>query len=325
MILEKIRVENVRKVADYLGLDSEKISDEYNGRDLMKNPEANDFIEKYKKYFTTMDKNLLREFYEKTGLILMNRIVVPTKKTLGCSDFQELYCLTMYGFVHDHYGKDDDYHNFVRNNHLTSEIQLDFPLELKDEDYYEHDYDKDETWGFSNEELEALHKNPKLILTDEFEHCYKTGPRRNLVGNFGEKFELKNGELFRDGRKIEEDVKTLFRLNDCNTYIIFEDNRIENLEYHATECELNLKYKKILYGTYFLAVLRDNKELEITLISRADEAESYALDFCNVDDVEFTPSKDSYKNEDGTLKIKTGKNFIEFPIYEYQPFVRNYC
>lgn len=319
MILEKIRVENVRKVADYLGLDSEKISDEYNGRDLMKTPEANDFIEKYKKYFTTMDKNLLREFYEKTGLILMNRIATPDNK-------YRHHCLTMYGYMCDNDCKKyDDCHNFVRNNHLTSEIRLDSPLEIDGEDYYEHDYDKDEVWGFSNEELEALHKDSKLILADEFEHCYKTGPRKNLVGNFGEKFELKNGELFRDGRKIEEDVKTLFRLNDCNTYIIFEDNRIENLEYHATECERNLKHKKILYGTYFLAVLRDNKELEITLISRADEAESYALDFCNIDDVEFTPSKDSYKNEDGTLKIKTGKNIIEFPIYEYQPFVRNYC
>lgn len=317
-MLEKIRIENTRKVADYLGFDLEKIPYEDDGRDLMKSPEANDFVEEYKKYFTTMDKNLLREFYEKTGLILMNRITTP-------EDEYRHYCLTMYGYMRDDDSKDYDCRNHVRNNHLTSEIRLDSPLELADEDYYEHDYDKDEIWGFSNEELEALHKNPKLILTDEFEHCYKTGPRRNLVGNFGEKFELKNGELFRDGRKIEENVKTLFRLNDCNTYIIFEDNRIENLEYHATECELNLKHKKILYGTYFLAVLRDNKELEVTLISRTDEAESYALDFCNVDDIEFTPSEDSYKDEDGILKLKTGKNFIEFPIYEFQPFVRNYC
>lgn len=307
--LKSLHADNFRKVAEYLGIDPDGNS----SSELTHNTAAIDFLEQYKKHLTSTNKKLLREFYEQTGLILMNDIICPTEED---GPFEH-HDLTMYGFMHSEDG--------IRNHHLTAEIYQDIPLELDDEDYYEHDYNKDtERCGFSNEDLKILTKDPKMILDDKLEHCYRTGPRKTLVGEFGEKFELKNGELFRDGRKIEEDVKTLFRLDDCNIYIIFEDNHVEYLEYHEKECATVYKYQKILYGPYFIAMLRDDKWLELILVDDKDDNTNYELFFDNVDDIEFDADKGSYKDETGDFKIKSGENFVSLHIGECQPLVRHY-
>ena len=150
-----------------------------------------------------------------------------------------------------------------------------FPEPSEDE-YYEHDYSKEEAWGFTNEELAALGKNPELIWADEYEHCYKVGPHKNLVGAFGEQFKIKDGNLYRDGKRIGENVETVFRFNDCTSIIIFKDHRIEFLEWHLNEMSFCQKYDKILYGTYFIAFLK-NGNLAVRLINEEEENISYDM------------------------------------------------
>ena len=133
--LKEIHVENIRKVADFIGIELGKDFEErihHFEKDLLKyeNPKffvdkrrkelVKKFIEKYEKYFTTADKNLLREFYEKTGLILMNIFEIG-----GGLSPEESYCVTMYGFLKKDSNAYGGCYNCVYNNHLTSRIEAD--------------------------------------------------------------------------------------------------------------------------------------------------------------------------------------------------------
>lgn len=317
--IKNIRVKNIRKFTDCTGIKLKKdIDDVIFGfeEDLLKNKVATKFVKKYEKYFTTTDKNLLREFYEKTGLVLMNIFKSP----------EESYYATMYGFLKNDSEAYGGYYNCVFNNHLTTHIEIDAPLELSDDMYYEHDYDKDEPWGFNNEEYAALSNNPELIWNDEYEHCFKVGPRKNLVGAFGEHFTIKNGGLYRDDKKIEENVETVFRLNDCTSMIIFKDLRVEYLEWHYDEHPENCeKYDKIVHATYFIALLK-NECLKVCIIDENEPNTSNEIGFCNVKDVEFVKDLLNFKDTTGNLRIYTNKDkYIELPIFEFQPYVRDYC
>ena len=313
--LKSISVKNLKKVAEYIGIEPKIDPTTMTAQleaDLLKNPDAKDFIKKYEKYFTTSDKKLLREFYNQTGLILMN--VFDCANSPAPTQY-----LTMYGFLEKPY-------DTPSNAHLIARITTDSHLNPAKEDYYEHDYDKDEPWGFSEEVLDTLRQNPEFAHTKEFERCYKYGPRTDFVGSFGEHFVLKDGNLYRDDQKIEENLKTVFRLNDATIYLIFNDNTVEFLEYKPCETTDYRKYDKIIYDINFIACLKDQN---LSVIKREENGEfnydtTFDIQFTNVDDIEYVLD-DPNEPGRGTLKLITGKNYIGFPIYDYQPYVRDYC
>ena len=320
--LTSVRVNNIRKVADSAGIKLEGDLDDVTfhfERDLLKNKDAAKFVKEYEKYFTTMDKNLLREFYEKTGLILMNEFESPEGAQL----------LTMYGFLRGDANAYGGYYNQTLNYHLSSNIKIDSPLELSDDMYYEHDYDKDEDWGFTPEGYTKLLENPDLIWDDEYEHCYKVGPHKNFVGAFGEHFEIKKGSLYRDGKKIEEKVKTVFRLNDYTSMIIFEDNRVESLEWCFNGWPEIDRYEKIVYGTFFIARLSKNGLLSVYIIDEDEPNLRYDMAFDYVEDFEFTIDPTYFKDTNGDLLIFPDKNnkdkYIKIPMLTDQPYVQDYC
>ena len=342
-VLRSVHVENIKKVADQIGIKLEEDFDEdinHFERDLLKyeNPKfladkrrkepVKKFIEKYEKYFTTTDKNLLREFYEKTGLILMNVFEIRNPN----NDFpspEKSYYATMYGFLKKDSEAYGGYYNCVYNNHLTSHIEIDSSfLKPNEDEYYEHDYDKEEAWGFTNEENAALNKDPELIWTDKYEHCFKVGPRKKFVGAFGELFEIKDGDLYRNGNKIEENVETVFRFNDCTSIVIFKDHNIEYLEWHLDERPSCQKYDKILYGTYFIAFLKDGN-LGVRLINEEEENISHEIFFDHVKDIEFVVDPFELKDITGNLRIYPNENnedaYINFTISWYQAHVWDYC
>ena len=145
---------------------------------------------------------------------------------------------------------------------------------------------------------------------------------------FGEHFEIKDGNLYRDGKKIEENVETVFRFNDCTSIIIFKDHRIEFLEWHLNEVVFCRKYDKILYGTYFIAFLKDGN-LMVRLINEEEENVSHEMYFEHIKDIEFVRDLFEFKDTAGNLRIYTDKNnedaYINFPIYWYQAHVWDYC
>lgn len=313
--LKSINVKNLKKVARYIGIEPRIDPTTMTAQleaDLLKDPHAKDFVKKYEKYFTTTDKKLLREFYDQTGLILMN---VFSRQGFDVSS----QYLTMYGFLKEP-------HETPHNAHLVAYITTDSHLKLAKEDYYEHDYDKDEPWGFSEEALETLRQNPEFVHTKEFERCYKYGPRTDFVGSFGEHFVLKDGSLYRDDQKIEENLRAVFRLNDATIYLIFNDNTVEFLEYKPCETTDCQKYDKIIYDINFIARLKDQN---LSVIKREENAEfnydtTFDIQFTNVDDIEYELDNQNEPGR-GTLKLISGKNYIGFPIYDYQPYVRDYC
>jgi len=310
--LKSVRVENIRKVADgigiKLGMDMDEVAFRFE-RDLLKNKDAVKFVKDHKKYFTVTDKNLLREFYEKTGLILMNVFESSGK----------IYRATMYGFLKNDPDAYGGHYNCVFNNHLTSYLEVSDFSEPKEDEYYEHDYDKDEAWGFTNVEVAALNENPELIWDDDYEHCYKVGPHKNFIGAFGEHFVIKEGKLYRDGVKIEENVRTVFRLNDYTSMIIFENNCVEYLERHSHEHPVScVEYNKIIYGTYFIALLFKNKFLNVYAIDEEDPDTNCEVDFDCVEDIEFIVDPFEWKDTSVELLIFPDKNdenkYIKFPI-----------
>lgn len=310
--MEKIFVHNSRRVSEFTKI---KVGDDDN---ILLNPEFKDFIDKYSKYFIKPDRKLMEEFFQETGLILGFVYVAKESSRDISSDifFNSLGCSLSNPFSRN-----------VFDDHLMVYKQID-KIELIDDVLFadgERIYDLRDDSDLESQEYKnkivrnnlsrlkietPFDKVPSQveIIRSEFNPKFdydEEEVKQVFISCMGRLFVLKNdGTLLCNDKVYDKGVKCLWSKDSFNTMIIFENNRIENIE--NTFCmHYGVNYDKVICEDVFLATLKGD---ELRVIRIGEEADSsIAIGLSNVDDFEYDSEKEF-------IKIFKNKGIIELPI-----------
>ena len=207
-----------------------------------------EFQKANQKYFETLDKELLQEFYEKTGLILAH---------LVRKNMQDEWIFTMHGWSQ---GGDRSmpWAGRVHDEHILVVSEGEPSVGLDDTEIMQVS-----EAGFR--------KNYEIFTEKE----RRAEVKQEFYDVFGAHFVLReNGELYRDEKLYDEGVAGIFMENSATHYIVFEDNRVEMLNDYGDWDSADLvgaeRYKQVVFDANFLAMLKDGGEGELYLVTVDD-------------------------------------------------------
>lgn len=310
--MEKLLVHNSRRVSEFTKI---KVSDDEN---ILLNPEFKDFINKYSKYFIKPEKDLMKEFFKETGLILG---FVYVAKERSHSLFQDIFFNSLGCSLSNPFSRNvfDD-HLMVYK--IVEKVELVDNILLADgEKIYDLMFDSNlEAQEYNNKTIRNHLSRQEIetpfdyvpsqveIIKKEFDSKYNYDEKevkQVFISCMGKLFVLmREGTLLCNDKVYDKGVKCLWSKDSFNTMIIFENNRIENIE--NTFCmHYGVDYDKVICEDVFLATLKGS---ELRVVRQGEEADSsISVGLSNVDDFEYDSEKE-------VIKIYKNKDIIELFI-----------
>lgn len=303
-------VTNSRRISDFLGF---KVK---NFEDLYKNPKASEFIRKYEKYLNATEKETLKEFFDRTGLVLEHTFLCVGKR-IG---------FDMFGSTENRYYKVYNYHLQVitRVEELKTKGNIIYADGKEIYDLKEDEGNKEKLEHIAHindwfcEKIcygrETYENEKQSILGYEMEKIeFFENTCQRVLNPYGDIFYLtEDGNLYCNDKEYDKEVLTIWEQDRYNKLIIFKDNKVEYLSAtfggHFDEV-----YDKVLYGENYLALLK-NKKLKVIVKKNPCryQIESTESNFEGVDDIE------EEENEWGeeVLVIKSNGNKIKYLVEE---------
>lgn len=291
---------NGKRVSAVVGTN---VDDNYNLIDSLDNKEIGKFLEKYHKYLYSNKIEDIKEFYNLTGLMLthiydnddgkkiiysMNNIF---RTNINSNAFKKpVYTTHILVVSHCSDNNSNKYYSevFWKNQKelmLGNDIRYTMSCVCKNIKskikLIEDKFDKSAFEAFNKKDIKEI----ELTVLNNL--CVL----------------LKDGSLYLDDKLYALNVDTIWHQDSYNSYIIYKDNKIEELisEFPSSSIKKN---KKVLYNSYMLAIL-NKKVLTVTLL--VDQPDTCIItSFLDVDDIEC--------NKD-MLYIKVGDKRIRFPSW----------
>lgn len=311
--MSKIVVMNSRRVSDFLGF---KVK---NFEDLNRNINASEFVKKYEKYLNSANKNELKEFFKKTGLIIEHLYLQKS----GVIRFN------MFGSTANTYRlKAYNYHLQIRTK--VEELNIENGIiyddgkkiyDLKDDEGNEEkikqiEHINDLLYEKLPYDKETYESEKQVILEREIgnlENFENTCQR--VLSPYGDIFYLtEDGTLFCNDKEYDKNVETVWERDRYNKLIIFKDNKVEYLSSTFID-PFEEVYDKILYGDKYLAILKDKTlKVIVTINPYLYRIKSTAICFTGVDDIEC--GRNRWNKEE--LIIYTNGNKIKYLISDVE-------
>lgn len=282
-MLNKILVENEERVGLFLNTKLKQ------GEDLLKsnNNSVKRFLIEYSKYLYTNKCELLKEFYEKTGLMLVRECIIEKENN---------HQIVLYTMNNRFDSESND--NYIKRRIYTAHIIVQCFTDNVELSYKKYMYEKNikdlELGNNIRYRLSCICSNISSQIST-IERLYN----KNAFNNINKKnikqikytmlnnlcILLKNGDLYLDNRLYANNVNTLWQQDSYTIYIIYKDNSLEFLTsifHHGNRC----KHKKIVYNKTILASLY-KKNVHITILTEiADKCVMTTV--LGVDDIECT-------------------------------------
>lgn len=298
--MDQIIVNNSRKVSEYLGFQI-KIED-----NLLDIKECNSFVEQYKNYFETTDKEQMKEFFDKTGLRLAH--IYESYDRLNSYEFNEMGSSLNSPLSDDIYNhhllvitKVDEL--IIENNKIYADGKLIYDLSVDNNDKFEKEYNIRNYLSIYRDipkQIDFLKKEHYLSYELDYKQI-----KQIFMNSFGDLYVLNyDGNLYCNNKQCEQDVECIWDLDSFTSYIIFKDARVEFLT--SKYLPYDKQYDKVLYGNIFIAFLK-NKILELSIIIDQPDTSIHHT-YYGVDDISYQYLGDEYlDNEKLSLYVEGGK------------------
>ena len=300
----KIIAVNGKRVSSVIGIN---IEDDYNLTKNLNNKEVAEFLKKYNKYLYSNKIEDIKEFYNLTGLMLTHIYDVDDEKKIiysmnnilrtkvNSNAFRKpVYTTHILVISNGTDNNSNQYYSaiFWKNQKelmLGNNIRYTMSCvcrNIKSKiNCIEEKYDKDALKDFNKKDIKEI----ELTVLNNL--CVL----------------LKDGTLYIDNKLYASNVDTIWHQDSYNSYIIYKDNKIEELVSEFPYSTIK-KYKKVLYNPYMLAIL-NKKTLNLTIL--VDKPDTCIMtSILNIDDIECTKNMLYIKNDDKKIKIPSWYNTI---------------
>ena len=295
---------NGKRVSKIIGT---KVEDGYNLMDNKDNKEIAEFLRKYNKYLYSNKIEDIKEFYNITGLMIthiydvddgkkiiysMNNILrtdinsnafrkpIYTTHILVVSNYSDNNSNKYYSEIFWKNQKEGMLGNDIR--YTMSCVCKNIKSKIS---YIEEKYNKKAFEGFNKKEIKEI----ELTVLNNL--CIL----------------LNDGSLYLDNKLYATNVDTIWHQDSYNSYIIYKDNKIEELVSEFPYSCIK-KHKKILYNEYMLAIL-NKKTLNLTIL--VDKPDTCIMtSILGVDDIECTKEMLYIKVGDKKIRIPSWYNTI---------------
>lgn len=282
-MINKIIVENEERVGLFLNT---KLKE---GEDLLisSNDAVKTFLRDYRKYLYSNKCELLKEFYEKTGLMLVRECIIEK------DNHHKIVLYTMNNRF-DSESSSDYIKRRIYTAHIIVQCFAD-DLELSYKKYmYEKNIKDLELGNNIRYKLSCICQNMNSKIRT-IERLYNKKAFNDINKKDIKQIEytmlnnlcilLKNGDLYLDNRLYASNVKTLWHQDSYTFYIIYKDNSLEFLtaKFHPGH---RCKHKKIVYNKTILASLY-KKNVHLTILTDIPD-KCVMTTIIGVDDIECT-------------------------------------
>jgi len=291
---------NGERISKYLGI---QIKNETRLTDNLGNIIISDFINKYEKYFKSNKIDDIKEFYQLTGLMLTHIFNVSDTKSI-------IYSMNNI-FRYD--TEKDIYKKALFTTHI---LVVTNKSDNNNNDYYSKVFwnnEKElEIIRCINNSCNKVNAIEKRYNKEAFKYFNKKDIKQvELTLLYNLCILLKNGDFYLDNKLYAKNVDTIWHQDKYNSYLIYKDNKIEDLtSQFPSSCVY--KYKKVVYNKYMLATLK-NKRVGITqLVDQIDC--SVLTTIYDVDDIYSTRE---------SLYLISGKEKIRIPCWYNTLIVNN--
>ena len=262
-MINGIFVENEERVGLFLNT---KLNQ---GEDLLKSNNAvvKSFLKEYRKYLYTNKCEELKEFYEKTGLMLVRECIIEKNNT------HQIVLYTMNNRFDSESSSD-----YIKRRIYTAHIIVQCHNDNVELSYKKYLYEKNikdlELGNNIRYRLSCICQNmnskintiEKLYDKNAFNNINKKDIKQikyTMLNNLC--ILLKNGDLYLDNKLYASNVNTLWHQDSYTIYIIYKDNSLEFLtaKFHPGH---RCKHKKIVYNKTILASLY-KKNVHLTILT----------------------------------------------------------
>ena len=282
-MINRIIVENEERVGLFLNT---KIKQ---GEDLLKsnNNAVKNFLKEYSKYLYSNKCELLKEFYEKTGLMLVRECIIEKNNN------HQIVLYTMNKRFDSELSND-----YIKRRIYTAHIIVQCFNDNVELSYKKHMYEKNvkdlELGNSIRYTLSCVCQNINSKVR-AIEKYYDKNAFSRIKINDIKQFEytmlnnicilLKNGDLYLDSKLYATNVETLWHQDSYTYYIIYKDNSLEFLttKFHPGH---RCKHKKIVCNNTILASLY-KKNVHITFITDIPD-ECVMTTIIGIDDIYTT-------------------------------------
>jgi hypothetical protein len=301
---DKIIFINGKRISNYLGV---QIKDHTCPENYPENEIIANFIKEYNNYLLSNKIEDLKEFYELTGLLITHiydkndgyKIIYSMNKinrTKSDSDAYRKPVYTTHILVISNYDdpNDNKYYSKIfwqnqKEYEILNEVNYDLCYKcknIKDKiNTIESKFNKNTFKGYNKnniKEVEITSLNNVIIL-------------------------LKDGSLYFDNKLYASNVKTIWHQDSYNSFIIYNDNKLEELICEFPHSRIK-NYTKIVYNDYIFATLK-RKKLSMIFKTYEDDVTIMHSIF-NVNDIDIDNEFLYILTKEETLKIPTFHDLI---------------
>lgn len=295
---------NGRRVSKVIGTN---VEDECNLINNTNNKEIAEFLKKYNKYLYSNKIEDIKQFYNITGLMLTHIYNVEDGKKIIYS-------------MNSILRTDINSNAFKKPVYTTHILVVSYYSDNNSRQYYSEIFWKNQREEMIGNDIRytmsCVCKNIKSKISYIEERYYP-----KVFESFDKKdikqieltvlnnlcVLLNDGTLYLDNKIYATNVDTIWHQDSYNSYIIYKDNKIEELVSQFPYSSIK-KYKKILYNSYVLAIL-NKKTLNLTIL--VDKPDTCIMtSILGVNDIECTKEMLYIKVGDEKIRIPSWYNTI---------------